>query len=380
MNKFEKVRQKFPCLKTCAYLDSSSIGLLSIDNYESIQKHLMDRMYQGMTGNEYLENWNFAENLRPQIAEMIHGDSDGVFFGSNSSDIINVLTTGLEVRGKNVVTSGFAFPSLNYSWMNQAGHGLDVRMIQPMDGGITMNMIERAVDENTIAIAVPMVEHATGYRYDMEELGDYCNKHDIFFATDTTQSMGVMQIDVERMHIDFMAASTYKWMTNVFGLGVGYAGEKLRSRLKQQYAGWASTVNRTNHINPELVFEKGARRYELGGLNWPGLKSLEQSVLLYLKLGGKEIEDYVLELTGYLKTKIKDVENVEMLFDYPKYSQSQIHFLRFPEQWKLTTELLQQKGIRVNVNSKNTLRAGIHYFNNKKDIDKLIDVLNQYNM
>lgn len=377
MDKFAEMRNQFPCLKTCAYFDSSSIGLISVNNYQAITQHLHDRMYYGMTGLEYTKNWNFTEHLRPKVAKMLNGDENGVFFGSNSSDIINVLTTGLDLKNKNVVTSGCAFPSLSYSWLNQQCSDFEVRMVQPHNGVISIDEIEQQMDENTIAVSVPMVEHSSGFRYDMYKLGQLCKERNAFFAVDATQCLGALVVDVEKMQIDFLTSSTYKWMTNVFGLGIGYVSSRLQKSLKQQYAGWASTQNRTDHTQIDLKFAKGARRYELGGLNWLGLKSLEQSLLHYFTLGPKAVETHVLELTKYLKESIQKVPGAEWMYDFPAVNLSQINFIRCPESWGLTTENLQAKGVRVNASCPTAIRVGIHYFNNQADVDKLINVLLQ---
>lgn len=380
MDKFEKIRENYPALKTYTYFDSSSIGLISTKNYDKIINHLNHRYNNGMDGAGYLKNWDYTNSLRKPVAKMINADASEIFFGENSSSIMNVLTSGLNFNeGSNIITSNLSFPSVPYSWMNQSKKGLETRFVKAKNGMISFESIKELVDDKTVAISLCLVEHSSGFKHDLSKIGKLCREKGIILAVDTTQCLGVLEIDVKKMNIDFLASSTYKWLTNLFGLGIGYISNELQKKINQIYAGWASTVNRTDYNNYELKFLNSAQKYEMGGLNWIALKSLDASVQTYLELGKKDIEKQVFNTVNYLFEKISQTPYIEATYRFPDNNMSHIIFINFPEYWKLNNDILCKNKIRANVSSKNSIRIGIHFFNNKNDTDKLFEFFEKHN-
>lgn len=376
MQKFQHIRDKFPCLKQYAYFDTSSVGLISTDSYNIIKKHLQERVHFGMSGIAYFENWNFVESTREKVASLLNSNIDEVFFGLNSSDIINVLATGLQIKAsENVVTSGLAFPSLTYSWMNQKKN--ETRIVEHENGAISLDSINKNVDKNTKIISVAMVEHSSGFKHDLKLLGKYCKDNNIFLAVDTTQALGALKVDVKEMNIDFITSSTYKWLSNVFGLGIGYVSERLQSEIHQQYAGWSSFKNKTDYQNISLEFDKGARRYELGGLNFLAIKSLSEFLDMYDELGADDIEKQIITIRNYLDLNISRRKYIRKMYDFKSENLSHIIYLKLPKEFNLSVSKLQEKGIRVNVLKDGVIRVGIHFFNNHEDVDKMFSCFDE---
>ena len=56
-------------------------------------------------------------------------------------------------------------------------------------------------------------------------------------------------------------------------------------------------------------------------------------------------------------------------------NRSGIVFLTFPEEWKLSDREVQEAGIRLHVATPSSMRVSLHYYNNREDVDKLIDYL-----
>jgi len=376
MDKFEKIRKEYPGLKHQTYLDTSTTGLISKKSYEAMRKQLDRRYFDGVTLSEYWMDWAYADKVRKSLAEVINADEKEVFYGKDCSDIINVFVSKVDIpENANVVIPDISFPSTRNAWLNRESDGLKVRYVKNNNGIVTTNQIIEAMDEQTLAVSVCSVEPSSGYRYDLHELGKVCKKRNVFFVIDATQSLGAMELDVQEMNIDVMAASTYKWLNNVFGIGVGFIRKDVLVKIVPNHMGWVGARDRIKDFsNLELTINEGAKRFETGGLNWIGLSGLAESINTYLSLGKKHVEDHILTLVAMLYRGIEGLENIEPLPLISLHNRSNIVYLRATEINNIMEEDFRTNGIRVNL-SGNNIRIGIHFYNNKKDIQSLIDYL-----
>ena len=226
------------------------------------------------------------------------------------------------------------------------------------------------MDEKTLAVSICSVEPSSGFRYDLHELGRVCKERNVYLVVDATQSLGAMELDVQEMNIDVMVASTYKWLNNVFGIGVGFIRKELLVKIVPNHMGWVGTRDRIKDFsNLELTINEGAKRFETGGLNWIGLSvsGLAESINTYLSLGKRDVEDHILALVDVLYRGIEGLENVKLLPSIPLQNRSNIVYLRATEMNNLTEDVFRANGIRVNL-SGSKIRVGIHFYNNESDL------------
>lgn len=376
MEKFEKIRKEYPGLKHQAYLDTSTTGLISKKSYEAMRKQLDRRHFNGVTLSEYWEDWAYADKVREPVAEMINAEEKEVFYGKDCSDMINVFVSKVDIPvNANVVIPDISFPSTRNAWLNRVPDGLEVRYVKNNHGVVTTKQIIEAMDEQTLAVSICSVEPSSGFRYDLHELGRACKERNVYFVVDTTQSLGAMELDVREMNIDVMVASSYKWLNNVFGIGVGFICEKLLGEIVPNHMGWVGIRDRIKDFsNLELTMNEGAKRFETGGLNWIGLRGLEESINTYLSLGKRDVENYILALVDLLYRGIERLENIKLFPIIPLHNRSNIVYLRIAESMHMTEGDFRKNGIRVNVSGGN-IRVGIHFYNNESDIWSLIDCL-----
>ncbi len=377
--KFTEIRNKYPVLEKYTYLDTATTGLISEDSFNSMSAFLENRYREGMDIPDYQSNWKFADDARQLAAEAINAQEDEIFYADNCSAILNVFSTGIQpAEGSNVVTTDLAFPSTPYTWMNQAGRGIETRIAKSANGEVTYETLTALADEKTAALSLCAVENTSGFRHDLARIGAFCKKNGIYLAVDATQCIGALEIDVQAMNIDFLAVSSYKWLNNVFGIGFGYVGRNLMRKIKQQYAGWVGNKNRFDHSRIDFDLSDSAKRYEMGGLNWVGIRGMAESLKTYLALGKKDAEKYILELTGYLYSKAEESGHIGVVGPFPEANRSGISYLTYPKEWKLDDGILRKNGIRAHVASHNTIRVSVHFYNNSRDVDELFKFLDNY--
>lgn len=66
------------------------------------------------------------------------------------------------------------------------------------------------------------VQYRTGFRQDINALGRVAHEHGAVYVVNTTQSMGVMPVDVQACQADFLVCSCFKWTLAGYGCGIIY--------------------------------------------------------------------------------------------------------------------------------------------------------------
>ena len=374
--KFATIRaDQFPITERYAYLDTATTGPFATSTRNAMVGYIDNRYREGMDIPDYLENWNLAEKLRYTVAAVLNADAGEIFFSGSGSDMINVFSRGIELKeNANVVTTDLSFPSTPYTWMNRVGQG-NVKNAVSRNGQVPAKALFDLVDDNTAVISLCLVENTSGFRHDIGKIGEFCQQRGIYLVLDVTQCIGALNVDVKNTHIDYLIATTYKWLNAPFGISFAYASKRVLDRIRPTFVGWTGTKDRHNHSRFKLEMTEGANRFETGNLNWLGLTAIDQSMAMYLELGKDDVEQYILGLTDYVYEKIGELPDVGLVGPFPKKNRSGIVFLTFPKEWKLDDGIVRENGIRAHVTSETTMRISMHFFNNRADIDKLVAFL-----
>lgn len=376
VEKFARVREEqFPIARRYVYLDTATTGIFSTRSKDAMVGFIENRYAEGMDIDDFLRTWRDVEHARKLAAEVIDADSDEIFFSGSGSEMLNVFSAGITLPGNaNVVTTDMSFPSTPYNWFNRIGEE-NVRIAATENGQVPCDRLFALTDENTAVIALCLTENTTGFRHDIEKIGAFCKEKGIYFVLDATQCIGAMQIDVKNTHIDYMVATTYKWLSGAFGISFAYVSKRILADIRPVYVGWTGNKDRHNHSRYKLELEDRASRFETGSLNWIGLKGIEQSMQLYLELGKADVEAYVLSLTEYLYEKATAHKDIGLVGPFPEKNRSCIVYITYPAEWKLSDAILRERGVRAHVASETTIRISLHYYNNKADIDNLFAAL-----
>lgn len=293
-------RSHFPVTRQWAFLDHAAVAPLPDVAVAALNEYGASLAENGIAAIRDVVAR--VAHVRSQSAKLINAPSvDDVFFVPNTTHGIGIVAEGFPWRsGDNVVLPAEEYPANQYPWINLASRGVEVRRVPSRGNRVSIDDIRAAMDDRTRVLAVSFVEFASGFRNDLDALGELCREKGVFFFVDAIQGLGVFPLDVQKTPIDALAADGHKWLLGPEGAGIGYVRREWIERLHPIGVGAHSVVRPYQYSVIDYKLKPDGGRYEGGALNLPGIWGFGASLDLLLDAGIENVRDRVLQLTDYL--------------------------------------------------------------------------------
>jgi len=244
----------------------------------------------------------YGRLARRRPAKRCRAEPGEVAFIKNTSEGISSFANGLEWQpGDEVVSIEGEFPANFYAWKALEKRGVVLRLVQPEQGRVSHESIVRALTSRTRVVAVSFVQYLSGFRLDLEKLGQVCAAHGCLLFVDAIQGLGAFPLDVKSANIAGLAADGHKWMLGPEGSGLLYVNRQVMETIAPSEIGWTTVRHWSDFSRRDLSWRDDARRYECGTLNTVGVYGLGAAVNLLLEIGIPNIAERVLDLTERLR-------------------------------------------------------------------------------
>jgi selenocysteine lyase/cysteine desulfurase len=242
------------------------------------------------------------------------------------------------------------------------------------DGRLAPDDIRAAMDGRTRVLSLSFVEFASGFRNDLDALGQLCRERGVYFFVDAIQGLGVFPLDVGRTPIDFLAADGHKWLLSAEGAGIFWIRRELVDRLHPVGVGWNSVVKSRDFSRIDFRLKPHAGRWESGSLNMGGIIALGASLELLLRVGIPAVTARVHYLTDYLCDRLAAI-GLQVYSSRRQPEKSAIVSVLVPganpQQIK---KRCRDQGVVINHRA-GRLRVSPHAYNTVDELDRLIDLL-----
>ncbi len=201
------------------------------------------------------------------------------------------------------------FPTNVTPWQRAAElFGLELRWLDVddfrTDLHAALGRVAEELNRGVRLMAISAVQFQTGLRAPLEQLGQLCQRFGCELFVDAIQACGVVPMNVERCHIDYLACGSHKWLMAPEGAGFLYVSHRRAAAIVPRTAGWLShqdgmgfLFEGAGNLSYERPFKQTAEVFEGGMTNGLGFAALEASLDPLLSLGVEEIFQHV---SGYL--------------------------------------------------------------------------------
>lgn len=239
-------------MKKKIYLDYASTTPIDPRVHEAMIPYFQEKFGNTMSFHSFGREAQIAlDNSRGVIAKMIKANSGEIIFTGSATESNNLALKGLAFSKKekgHIIISSIEHPCImeSASWLEKRGFSITKIGVDKY-GKVDPKEIKQAIRDNTILVSVMHASNEIGTIQPIAEIGKMCRDNDILFHTDATQTLGNIEIDVEKMNIDMMTASAHK-MYGPKGVGLLFLrkGVKIEALLHgggQEFSLRSSTVN-----------------------------------------------------------------------------------------------------------------------------------------
>jgi cysteine desulfurase/selenocysteine lyase len=257
-----------------------------------------------------IEAGSLLDRLRLRLTKFFGGDEDAperLCFGYNATDALQLIINGLLDRGDHVVTTNLEHNSV----IRPVNHlvrdrGVEANFV-PFDaaGFVDPDDIAKAIRPKTKLVIVNHGSNVIGTIQPVKEIGRICREHGVTFAIDTTQTAGVVPINMKEMNVDVLAFTGHKALMGATGIG-GLCVRK-HVDLKQTRSGGTGV----NSIHPYHL-EQYPWRMEFGTPNMLGVASLWAGQDWLDEQGIQNIYAHEMRLANKLVEGIRQVDGVAL--------------------------------------------------------------------
>lgn len=283
-------------------------------------------------------------------------------------------------RGGNVVTNDLHFSGSLHNLIGLRKAGLDVRIVRNDNWDVSLQAMQRAIDERTALVSVSLISNINGRIEPVKELSDAAHSVGAFLYADVIQAAGIFPFDVRSLGIDFAACSGYKWLFGPHGCGFFYVRQDLQGaglpdhlfpgHVRPNYAPW---VESPQAGLPDFEYRppEDASRYQPGHISYLGYCALYEGLGFIESLGVEGMLQHSVHLNKRLRERL-DPQRFRCISPDPDKSPIITFIAQDPSGLQ---ERLSSAGIVVSL-SGNRIRVSPAVFNNQEDIDRLAEVLN----
>ena len=370
-------REQFSGFGGKAYLDCAAQGPFPRETAEEVRRALRLKEHPEEIDEALFEE--LPDRVRRAVARVIGCNPASIALGSGASHGINVAARGLSLRsGDEVLLARGEFPATVFPWMNLQPEGVRVRFVEPADGRhVHAEEMIGAIGPHTRVLSVSMVAFATGYRADLQALGEACRRHDLCFVVDGAQGVGALDFRVADHPIDVLAVSGYKWLFGPYGAGFTYVNPRILERLRVADVNWQGVdgANQLNRRRDEVMkFREGARRFDIPETaSFLNLSAFAASVEFLLKIRVTTVEAHVRRLIDLLLRRV-GATRLRVVSDLRAARRSTILALEGPtlDDTRRIFRGIRQKGVVVSLRD-NLIRVSPNIYNTPDDIERFID-------
>lgn len=325
------------------------------------------------------------EDARQALATFLGAELDEVCFTRNATEGNSIIAAGLDLKaGDEVIFESHAHPGGSLPWLNQARQrGVVVKVFKPDPTSAAGNLerLKAQVTARTRVIQVSHITAPTGIIMPVREIAAFVRGRGIWFHVDGAQSAGMIPIDLHGLGCDSYATSGHKWLGGPRETGVLYIRSAGMEQVAPSHVGSYSSGD--FDFQGQLIFSKGARRYEYGTRNAAAVVALAEAARFQQSIGRERIAEYGRAMGQRLQGGLTDLRKVTVLTPTaPELRASMTTFTVEGRKCEAVFDaLFKQHGLRcrpVTEDGLDAVRVSTHVFNTPEQCDRLAAALKAY--
>lgn len=217
------------------YLDNASTTAMRPEVIQEMTKIMLEDYGNPSSTHSFGRNGKtILELSRKSIAKHLNCTAQEIIFTSGGTEADNwILRSAVEdLKVERIITSKIEHHAVLHTvWALQEEYNIQVDYVSVnQDGSLDLTHLSNLLsDEKRTLVSLMHVNNETGTILDLDRVGLICKQYNALFHSDTVQSVGKTEIDLQKTPIDFILASAHKFHGPK---GIGFAFVRKNSGLQ----------------------------------------------------------------------------------------------------------------------------------------------------
>lgn len=244
------------------------------------------------------------EHIRNQVCDFLN--TPRAVFTQNCTDALNLAILGTFIPNGHIICSINDHNSLVRPLFElEKKYGLEISIAKPQNNKtLSADDIKPLLKPNTYMVAINHMSNVDGAIADIQEIGEFCAENCLLFLVDGAQSVGHVEIDMQKSHIDMLTLAPHKGLYSPQGIGV----LAMSKRTKIAPIRFGGTGTQSLNIYQPQEYPEGL---ESGTLATPNILGLGAG-LDFVKNNFLNITKKLDDLSTYLNFELGNINNVKV--------------------------------------------------------------------
>jgi len=392
--------EEFPVLKRkinghrLVYLDNAATTLRPKRVMEAISEYSLNHHANVHRSTHTLasEATEMFESSRQKVANFINANEEEIIFTKGTTESLNLLAYSLAISkivkpDEEILITTMEHHSNFVPWQ-QIGKIFNIKINYfPVKKGIfELDEYLKYITQKTKIISITGMSNVTGQVIPINMIIEKARKirNDIIIIVDGAQYVPHISVDVKSLDMDFLAFSGHK-MLGPTGIGILYGKKKYLEQMSPFLYG-GEMIDKVG--KDDSSFTILPYKFEAGTPNVDGSVGLAKAVELLQQIGMDNITQKDNELTQYALEKMRKLDFLEIYGPQNNLQSSIIsfnikgihphdvaHLLNDIEEVAIRSGHHCAQPMMSEIGVKATCRASFYFYNQKEDIDILIEGL-----
>jgi len=394
---FENIKKDFPILeqeingKKLVYLDSAATTQKPTEVINSLNQYYVNNnsnIHRGVhtLSQRATEDYEQSRNIITKFIGAV--SSKEIVFVRGATEAINLIANSyvkpLLNENDEIIISQMEHHANIVPWQMICEEKKAKLRIIPMDnsGELILEELNNLVNAKTKFISVNHVSNSLGTINPIDRIIKIAHQNNIRIMIDGAQAVQHLEIDMKKMNADFYCFSGHKIYAPT-GIGVLYGKKELLEKMKP-YQGGGDMIKSVTF--EKTIYNDIPNRFEAGTPNISGAIALGKAIEYITQIGIRNIAEYENDLLNYATSKLKEINEIKIIGE-AKEKAGVISFVIEGIHPHDIGTIMDSHGIAIRAghhctqpvmdfyNIPATARASFAIYNDKNDIDKLIEAI-----
>jgi len=249
------------------------------------------------------------QGIKNILGQLMNCNQDELCLIHNTSEGMNYISHGFDLQAEDeIILLENEYPSNIYPWQHWEEKGIILKTAPASENPEKfLKALKQKITDKTRIISISLVHWCTGMPLPIEQIGIICKEKGIEFVVDGAQGIGMIDVDVKKMNIGFMAFSAWKWLMGPLGLGVLYINRKKLEKLKPIFKGTESVIKDEEYLPYKTELKPNTDRFTISTPGFTDWVYFLASLEFLNNIGFEKVQNRIFSLADYLAQRLRQI-------------------------------------------------------------------------